>query len=151
MRVPGRIAPPAARDQRQHRRVPADRGAVRPRARLRSAASRTAARRDDRRDAPGRGRSARSRPRLDRDRRAAGAMTRAIFFDVDFTLIYPGPVFQGSGYRDSCARYGISVDPGAFDAAVSAASPLLEFDGGLYDPEIFVLYTRRIIEGMGGA
>jgi len=26
-------------------------------------------------------------------------MTSAVFFDVDFTLIYPGPTFQGEGYR----------------------------------------------------
>ena len=25
--------------------------------------------------------------------------TRAVFFDVDFTLIYPGPMFQAEGYR----------------------------------------------------
>lgn len=78
-------------------------------------------------------------------------MTRAVFFDVDFTLIHPGPVFQGSGYRDFCARHGVRVDPDRFDGAVTAAAPLLECDGGLYDAEIFVRYTRRIIEGMGGA
>lgn len=25
--------------------------------------------------------------------------TRAVFFDVDFTLIYPGPTFRGEGYQ----------------------------------------------------
>ena len=34
-------------------------------------------------------------------------MIRAVFFDVDFTLIYPGPMFRGEGYRAFCARYGI--------------------------------------------
>ncbi len=24
---------------------------------------------------------------------------RAVFFDVDFTLIYPGPTFQAEGHR----------------------------------------------------
>ena len=38
-------------------------------------------------------------------------MTAAVFFDVDFTLIYPGPDVSGEGYRDFCARYGIDVDP----------------------------------------
>ena len=28
----------------------------------------------------------------------------AVFFDVDFTLIYPGPTFQGAGYQEFCAR-----------------------------------------------
>jgi HAD superfamily hydrolase (TIGR01662 family) len=78
--------------------------------------------------------------------------TRAVFFDVDFTLIYPGPAFQGTGYRDFCAQHGVDVDPLAFDRAVAAASSLLALhsEGGAYDPEIFVQYTQRIIEGMGG-
>ena len=35
----------------------------------------------------------------------------AVFFDVDFTLIYPGPTFQGEGYAAFCERYGMTVDP----------------------------------------
>jgi len=77
-------------------------------------------------------------------------VTRAIFFDVDFTLIHPGPAFQGHGYREFCARHGIDVDPAAFDGAVARASVLLRTEGGPYDPAIFIEYTRRIIEGMGG-
>jgi HAD superfamily hydrolase (TIGR01662 family) len=77
--------------------------------------------------------------------------TRAVFFDVDFTLIYPGPTFQGAGYRDFCARQGVTVDALTFDRAVAAASSLLETRGDVYDPEIFIQYTRRIIEEMGGA
>ncbi len=77
-------------------------------------------------------------------------MTSAVFFDVDFTLIHPGPAFQGSGYRDFCARHGVAVDPAAFEGAVKAASTMLDAGGGLYDPDIFIRYTRRIIEGMGG-
>jgi putative hydrolase of the HAD superfamily len=81
---------------------------------------------------------------------SARGRTRAVFFDVDFTLIYPGPAFQGSGYREFCSRFGIDVDPAAFDRAVTGASTLLDPDGGLYDPQLYVDYTRRIIEGMGG-
>ena len=76
--------------------------------------------------------------------------TRAVFFDVDFTLIHPGPTFQGAGYRDFCARYGVTVDPDAFEAAVAAASNLLEEPAEIYDPDIFIRYTGRIIQGMGG-
>jgi HAD superfamily hydrolase (TIGR01662 family) len=76
---------------------------------------------------------------------------RAVFFDVDFTLIHPGPAFQGSGYRDFCARRGVVVDPALFSASVSAASTVLDTSGGIYDPQIFINYTRRIIEGMGGS
>ena len=77
--------------------------------------------------------------------------TRAIFFDVDFTLIHPGPAFQGHGYAESCAKHGVAVDAARFDAAVSAASATLHADGGAYDPEVFIQYTKRIIEGMGGS
>jgi putative hydrolase of the HAD superfamily len=77
---------------------------------------------------------------------------RAVFFDVDFTLIYPGPTFQGDGYQRFCSRYGIDVDPARFPGAVLAASVILnEEQDHIYDPEIFVRYTRRIIEGMGGS
>jgi putative hydrolase of the HAD superfamily len=77
--------------------------------------------------------------------------TRAVFFDVDFTLIFPGPTFRGEGYRAFCARYGMDVDPSKFGQAVASAAPLLEGpEDALYDAEIFVLYTRHIIEAMGG-
>jgi len=76
--------------------------------------------------------------------------TRAVFFDVDFTLIRPGPAFEGSGYRDFCARHGVHVDPALFATAVAAASPLLDSAGDIYSAQVFIDYTRRIIEGMGG-
>ena len=71
--------------------------------------------------------------------------TRAVFFDVDFTLIYPGPAFQGTGYRDFCAQHDVTVDALAFERAVAAASTLLDTNGDVYDPEVFVQYTMRII------
>jgi HAD superfamily hydrolase (TIGR01549 family) len=77
--------------------------------------------------------------------------TRAVFFDVDFTLIYPGPTFRGEGYRAFCARYGMDVDPSKFEEGVASAAPLLESPDDVYDPEIFIAYTSRIIEVMGGA
>lgn len=79
------------------------------------------------------------------------ALVKAVFFDVDFTLIYPGPTFQGVGYQRFCGRYGIDVDPSRFAAAVLSASAILnDQKDHAYDPDIFVRYTRRIIEGMGG-
>jgi HAD superfamily hydrolase (TIGR01662 family) len=77
--------------------------------------------------------------------------TKAVFFDVDFTLIYPGPAFQGTGYRDFCAEHDVTVDALAFESAVKAASTLLDTNGDVYDPEIFIQYTARIIEHMGGS
>ena len=46
---------------------------------------------------------------------------RAVFFDVDFTLIYPGPTFQGEGYARFCAQEGVIVDPARFELMVSQA------------------------------
>ena len=124
-RIPDRVDPAAARDQLQHRQLPADVRAVRPGARLRSAPPGAPRSGDDRRDPIRGGRSAEPRARRGRCRRArrsprsgravtapaVQSATRAVFFDVDFTLIYPGPAFQGGGYRDFCARHGVEVDP----------------------------------------
>jgi HAD superfamily hydrolase (TIGR01662 family) len=77
--------------------------------------------------------------------------TAAVFFDVDFTLIYPGRRFQGAGYEETCAAYGVTVDPSGFDAAVAGAAELLHSSDQLYDPRLFLNYTRRIIELMGGS
>jgi HAD superfamily hydrolase (TIGR01662 family) len=76
----------------------------------------------------------------------------AVLFDVDFTLIYPGPMFQGEGYRVFCERYLIDVNPARFDAAVASASSILDDapKDAAYDAEIFIAYTRHIIEQMGG-
>jgi putative hydrolase of the HAD superfamily len=74
-----------------------------------------------------------------------------VFFDVDFTLIQPGPRFQGSGYEETCVRHGIQVDAAKFEAAVAAAAPLLESADHVYDERVFENYTRRIIELMGGS
>lgn len=78
-------------------------------------------------------------------------MTTAVLFDVDFTLIHPGPTFQGEGYEAFCARHGIAVDPTRFESAVQRAAAILETTGDhVYDAGMFVAYTTRIIEGMGG-
>ena len=77
--------------------------------------------------------------------------TAAVFFDVDFTLIHPGPRFQGAGYETCCARHGIRIDPSRFDAAVAGAAPVLDSADVLYDADLYVKYTQRIIELMGGS
>jgi HAD superfamily hydrolase (TIGR01662 family) len=77
-------------------------------------------------------------------------VTRAVFFDVDFTLIHPGPTFLGEGYRSVCAGYGIEVDAAKFEQAVIAAAPVLDAADERYTDELFIVYTRRIVEGMGG-
>ena len=78
-------------------------------------------------------------------------MTKAVFFDVDFTLIYPGPTFQAEGYRRACAAHGIVIDPARFDAATAASSVILdEVEEQIYTHDLFVHYTASIIEHMGG-
>jgi HAD superfamily hydrolase (TIGR01509 family) len=78
-------------------------------------------------------------------------VTKAVFFDVDFTLIYPGPTFQAEGYRRVCAAHGITVDPARFDAATAASSVILdEVEEQIYTHDLFVHYTASIIEHMGG-
>jgi len=77
--------------------------------------------------------------------------TAAVFFDVDFTLLRPGPRFEGAGYHASCARQGVAVDPARFEAAVREAAAVLASAGDAYDANIYLAYTRRIIELMGGA
>ena len=80
------------------------------------------------------------------------ARPAAVFFDVDFTLIHPGPRFQGVGYVANCARHGVCVDPARFDAAVAGAAGVLDLEDAdqIYDAQVFLNYTRRIIELMGG-
>jgi HAD superfamily hydrolase (TIGR01549 family) len=76
---------------------------------------------------------------------------KAVFFDVDFTLIFPGPTFQAEGYRRACAAQGIEVDPAKFDAATAASSIILdEVEEQIYNHDLFVHYTASIIEHMGG-
>ena len=81
-----------------------------------------------------------------------GPAVAAVFFDVDFTLIYPGPTFQGEGYQRFCARHGVEVDPSRFAEAVRAASFVLdEQQEHAYDGDVFVRYTGAIIQHMGGS
>ena len=77
---------------------------------------------------------------------------QAVFFDVDFTLIYPGPAFQGDGYRAFCARHGMEVDAARFPSAVISASHILDREqDAVYNAQIFIDYTSHIIRAMGGS
>jgi putative hydrolase of the HAD superfamily len=76
----------------------------------------------------------------------------AVFFDVDFTLIYPGPTFQAEGYHRFAAAHGLDVDPRRFPQAVLAASSILdEEQERAYNEDVFVRYTGRILEQMGAS
>jgi len=77
--------------------------------------------------------------------------TAAVFFDVDFTLIHPGPRFQGVGYHATCVRHGLDVDAARFEQAVAGAAVVLESTDELYEAGLYLNYTSRIIELMGGS
>lgn len=77
---------------------------------------------------------------------------RAVVFDVDFTIARPGPDLGPEGYRRLGERFGLDLDPARHDEARAAALVDLKRHPELdHDEEIWVLFTQRIIEGMGGA
>jgi putative hydrolase of the HAD superfamily len=77
---------------------------------------------------------------------------RAVVFDVDFTIAKPGPDLGPEGYRRLGERFGLALDPARYDDARVAALTELERHPELdHDEEIWVLFTERIIVGMGGA
>ena len=78
---------------------------------------------------------------------------RAVFFDVDFTLIHPGPTFQGAGYAEVCAAHGVAVDRGAVRGGGQGARRCRSSttsEDPIYDHGLFIRYTAAIIEHMGG-
>jgi len=76
----------------------------------------------------------------------------AVVFDVDFTLAKPGPDLGPEGYRRLGARFGLDLDPSRYDQARRDSIATLKRHPELdHDEEIWVLFTERIIEGMGGA
>jgi HAD superfamily hydrolase (TIGR01662 family) len=78
-------------------------------------------------------------------------MLRAVVFDVDFTLARPGPDLGPEGYRALGLRYGLELDPSRYHEARAAAFSEVKRHPELdHDEEIWVLFTERIILGMGG-
>jgi HAD superfamily hydrolase (TIGR01549 family) len=80
-----------------------------------------------------------------------GLALRAVLFDVDFTLAKPGPDLGPEGYQLMGRRFGLDLDPSKYAEARQAAVATLEKHPELnHDEEIWVLFTERIIRGMGG-
>jgi putative hydrolase of the HAD superfamily len=76
---------------------------------------------------------------------------RAVLFDVDFTLVRPGPDLGPEGYRRLGERHGLTLDPDRYDEARAAAIDSLERHPELlHDDELWVAFTERIVRGMGG-
>jgi HAD superfamily hydrolase (TIGR01549 family) len=75
----------------------------------------------------------------------------AVVFDVDFTLAKPGPDLGPEGYRRLGERFGLALEPARYDHARRDAIATLKRHPELdHDEEVWVLFTERIIQGMGG-
>ena len=78
-------------------------------------------------------------------------MLRAVVFDVDFTIAKPGPDLGPEGYRRLGERFGLDLDPSRYAEARAAAIGELKRHPELdHDEEIWVLFTERIVQLMGG-
>ena len=63
----------------------------------------------------------------------------------------PGPDLGPDGYRQLGLRYGLDLDPARYEQARAAAFAEVKRHPELdHDEEIWVLFTERIIVGMGG-
>jgi putative hydrolase of the HAD superfamily len=75
----------------------------------------------------------------------------AVVFDVDFTIAKPGPDLGPEGYRTLGRRFGLELDPARYDEARRGAVATLKRHPELdHDEEVWVAFTERIIQGMGG-
>ncbi|HEV8460834.1 MAG TPA: HAD family hydrolase [Gaiellaceae bacterium] len=78
-------------------------------------------------------------------------MLRAVVFDVDYTIARPGPDLGPEGYVRLGARHGLELDASRYEQARRDALTTLKRHPELdHDEEIWVLFTERIIIGMGG-
>jgi putative hydrolase of the HAD superfamily len=78
-------------------------------------------------------------------------MLKAVVFDVDYTIARPGPDLGPDGYVRLGARHGLDLDGSRYDQARRDALTTLKRHPELdHDEEIWVLFTERIIVGMGG-
>ena len=82
---------------------------------------------------------------------AAAGSLEAVLFDVDFTLVRPGPELGPEGYRRAGERHGLKLDPARYDdARLGALEELQSHPELVHDDDIWIAFTRRIVEGMGG-
>ena len=78
-------------------------------------------------------------------------MLRAVLFDVDFTLFRPGPELGPEGYRRLGERHGLVLDPDRYgQARTDAIEELQRHRELVHDEEIWIVFTERIVVGMGG-
>ena len=57
-------------------------------------------------------------------------MIHAVLFDVDFTLIQPGPMFRAEGYEAFCARYGSGSSSRQACTLMTESKTTIALEGG---------------------
>ncbi len=76
---------------------------------------------------------------------------RAVLFDVDFTLVRPGPELGPEGYERAGSRHGLTLVPDRYDEArLAALADLHRSPDFEHDEAVWVAFTERIVLGMGG-
>ena len=76
---------------------------------------------------------------------------RAILLDVDFTLCRPGPELGPQSYVRVGERHRLELDPGRYEEARErAVAGFQRHPQLLHDEELWVAFTERIVQGMGG-
>jgi putative hydrolase of the HAD superfamily len=76
---------------------------------------------------------------------------RAVLFDVDFTLVRPGPELGPEGYVRAGERHGLTLDAARYEKARIAALVDVQRHPELdHDERIWFAFTERIVIGMGG-
>ncbi len=79
---------------------------------------------------------------------------RTVLFDVDYTLLKPGDVFQAQGYRRNGEEFGLRLDPARWPLAVRAAAQVVwahrARDGHEHDMELIPAVTRAIVDQLAG-
>jgi HAD superfamily hydrolase (TIGR01549 family) len=79
---------------------------------------------------------------------------RAVVFDLDYTLLRPGDLFEAPGYVRTGARYGLRLDPALWPqaerAAYKAAAARREETGLVHDDHLLDVIAHAIVAGLGG-
>ena len=77
------------------------------------------------------------------------AELKAVLFDVDFTLVRPGPELGPEGYVRAGERHGLTLDASLYDEARNAALQELKRHPELeHDETIWYAFTERVVRAM---
>jgi HAD superfamily hydrolase (TIGR01549 family) len=75
----------------------------------------------------------------------------AVLFDVDFTLVKPGPLRGPGGYHEAGKRFGLELDAERYaEARAAAVLDLKQHPELEHDEEVWLRFTEDIVRGMGG-